>query len=125
MQALQHTQANRRAIPLGDHGFAVSLMEHLIVPTFVIGADAKVLIWNKACERLTGLPAAEVVNPIACGDAMAAGIAWAVRDGRDMIDAFRLGMAASAENLRDLLPCRLDPARVQARAAEVSVREYK
>ena len=37
-------------------------MEHLIVPTFVIGADAKVLIWNKACERLTGLPAAEVVG---------------------------------------------------------------
>ena len=62
MQALQHTQANRRVIPLGDHGFAVSLMEHLIVPTFVIGADAKVLIWNKACERLTGLPASEVVG---------------------------------------------------------------
>ena len=62
MQALQHTQANRRAIPLGDHGFAVSLMEHLIVPTFVIGADGKVLIWNKACERLTGVPASEVVG---------------------------------------------------------------
>ena len=85
-------------------------------------------VWASSASklyRLDPLPAAEVVNPIACGDAMAAGIAWAVRDGRDMIDAFRLGMAASAENLRDLLPCRLDPARVQARAAEVSVREYK
>ena len=64
MQALQHTQANGRAIPLGDHGFAVSLMEHLIVPTFVIGADGKVLIWNKACERLTGVLAAEVVGAV-------------------------------------------------------------
>jgi diguanylate cyclase (GGDEF)-like protein len=37
-------------------------MEHLIVPTFVIGADRRVLIWNKACERLTGVPAEEVVG---------------------------------------------------------------
>ena len=37
-------------------------MEHLIVPTFVIGADGNVLIWNKACERLTGVPAEEVVG---------------------------------------------------------------
>ena len=50
-------QAIRRVIPQRDHGFAVSLMEHLVVPTFVIGADRRVLIWNKACERLTGVPA--------------------------------------------------------------------
>jgi diguanylate cyclase (GGDEF)-like protein len=37
-------------------------MEHLIVPTFVIGADCRVLIWNKACERLTGVGAEEVVG---------------------------------------------------------------
>jgi diguanylate cyclase (GGDEF)-like protein len=49
-------------VPQRDHGFAISLMEHLVVPTFVIGADSRVLIWNKACERLTGLPAAEVVG---------------------------------------------------------------
>ena len=62
MQALQHIQADRRAIPQGDHGFAVSLMEHLVVPTFVLGADSKVLIWNKACERLTGVSSDEVVG---------------------------------------------------------------
>jgi diguanylate cyclase (GGDEF)-like protein len=45
-----------------DHGFAVSLMEHLIVPTYVIGADSKVLIWNSACERLTGVSAENVVG---------------------------------------------------------------
>ena len=62
MQALQQIQAIKRSIPLGDRGFAVSLMEHLIVPTFVIGADGNVLIWNKACERLTGVPASEVIG---------------------------------------------------------------
>src|SRR5438309_646158 len=45
-----------------DHSFAISLMEHLVVPTFVIDAEGCVLIWNKACERLTGVAASEVVG---------------------------------------------------------------
>jgi diguanylate cyclase (GGDEF)-like protein len=48
--------------PHSDHGFAVSLMEHLVVPTFVLDAASRVLIWNKACERLTGVPARLVVG---------------------------------------------------------------
>ncbi len=55
-------QAIRRVIPQRDHGFAVSLMEHLVVPTFVIGGDRRVLIWNKACERLTGVRAQAVLG---------------------------------------------------------------
>jgi diguanylate cyclase (GGDEF)-like protein len=62
MRALQEKQIIRRLIPERDHSFALSLMEHLIVPTFVIGADSRVLIWNKACERLTGVAAEEVVG---------------------------------------------------------------
>ena len=42
--------------------FAITLMEHLVVPTFVLDAEQRVLIWNKACERLTDIPAAEVVG---------------------------------------------------------------
>ena len=49
-----------------DHAFAISLMEHLVVPTFVIDADGRVLIWNKACERLTGFSASEVVGGREC-----------------------------------------------------------
>src|ERR1700736_5065203 len=45
-----------------DHAFAISLMEHLVVPTFVIDAAGRVLIWNKACERLTGVSASEVIG---------------------------------------------------------------
>src|SRR4051794_20973385 len=42
--------------------FAVLLMEHLVVPTFVLDAQGHVLIWNRACERLTGVAAAEVLG---------------------------------------------------------------
>jgi diguanylate cyclase (GGDEF)-like protein/PAS domain S-box-containing protein len=45
-----------------DHLFAVRLMEHLVVPTFVLDADGRVLIWNRACERLTGLSASDVIG---------------------------------------------------------------
>jgi diguanylate cyclase (GGDEF)-like protein len=42
--------------------YAVRLMQHLVVPTFVIDPDRRVVVWNRACERLTGLTAAEVVG---------------------------------------------------------------
>ena len=45
-----------------DSQFAVSVMERLGVPAFVLGADRRVLLWNKACERLTGAPAADMLG---------------------------------------------------------------
>ncbi len=42
--------------------FSVRLMEQLVVPTFVIDAECRIIIWNRACERLTGIPASEVVG---------------------------------------------------------------
>ncbi len=45
-----------------DYSFAVNLMQHLVVPTFVLDHEGRVLIWNKACERLTGIPASEVLG---------------------------------------------------------------
>jgi len=71
--------------------------------------------------RLHPPPAEKIVNPIGCGDCMAAGIAHATREGREILDAVRFGMAAAAENLRELLPGRLDPARVEQRAKDVRV----
>ena len=44
------------------HSFAIRLMQYLIVPTFVLDAERRVLIWNRACERLTGVPASEVIG---------------------------------------------------------------
>ena len=51
-------------LPVGDstHAFAVRLMQHLVVPTFVLDAERRVLIWNRACERLTGVSASEVLG---------------------------------------------------------------
>lgn len=58
--------------------------------------------------------AVSVVNPIGCGDCLAAGLAWALHRGCGVVDAVRYGMAAAAENARQLLPARLDPAKVEA-----------
>ncbi|MDW7733566.1 MAG: PAS domain S-box protein [Methanolobus sp.] len=33
-----------------------------LIPMFVIDRDHTVLYWNKACERITGIPAAEIIN---------------------------------------------------------------
>jgi len=42
--------------------YAVRLMQHLVVPTFVLNPKRHVVIWNRACERLTGVAASEVVG---------------------------------------------------------------
>jgi len=65
------------------------------------------------------VPPEEALNPIGCGDAMAAGLAWALRAGETMTDAVRIGIGASVDNLRQLLPCRLDIQRVRTTASQV------
>lgn len=42
--------------------FAASLLQQLVVPTFVLDHEGRVVIWNKACERLTGVAAHEVLG---------------------------------------------------------------
>ena len=70
--------------------------------------------------RMTTLPG-NVVNPIGCGDCLAAGIAWATSRGLEPLDAIRHGIAAAADNLGQLLPARLDRHRVEALARSVEV----
>ena len=48
--------------PASELAFAYQLMEMLAVPAFVLDSHAQVLIWNRACERLTGVPASEIVG---------------------------------------------------------------
>nr|WP_314542912.1 sensor domain-containing diguanylate cyclase [uncultured Massilia sp.] len=45
-----------------DHAFAHQLMETLAVPVFVLDLQCRVMLWNLACERLTGVAASEVVG---------------------------------------------------------------
>ena len=42
--------------------FLESLVQQSAVPTFVISPENEVLIWNRACEELTGLSAAEMLG---------------------------------------------------------------
>lgn len=44
------------------HSMAVRLVQYLVVPTFVLDAELRVTIWNHACERLTGIPASEILG---------------------------------------------------------------
>lgn len=56
--------------------------------------------------------ATPVVNPIGCGDCLAAGVAIGLSRG-PLSEAVRLGLAAAADNLTQLLPARLDVERVR------------
>jgi diguanylate cyclase (GGDEF)-like protein/PAS domain S-box-containing protein len=45
-----------------DRAFANQLMEMLAIPIFVLDTSSRVMIWNRACERLTGVAAQEIVG---------------------------------------------------------------
>jgi len=44
------------------HAFALKMLELLVIPTFVLDCQGKVIIWNRACERLTAVEAWEVLG---------------------------------------------------------------
>jgi 1-phosphofructokinase family hexose kinase len=66
-------------------------------------------------------PKTEVVNPIGCGDCMAAGIAQALQAGREPLDAIRRGLAVAANKLSQLLPGFVEHEPVEALVANVQV----
>lgn len=84
------------------------------------GAGAVIVVSREQSFRMRTLPR-PVVNPIGCGDCLAAGLAWGLSRGKEVVESTRLGIAAAAQNLGDLLPARLDPATVSAWAEEVEV----
>jgi 1-phosphofructokinase family hexose kinase len=64
-------------------------------------------------------PDCPVVSPIGCGDCLAAGLAWALDEGRSMREALPRAVAAAAANLASPLPGRLDPARAREFARSI------
>jgi fructose-1-phosphate kinase PfkB-like protein len=66
--------------------------------------------------RLTP-PQVDAVNPIGAGDCLTAGTAWGIVQGKDVPTALALGVAAAVENVRQLLPARLNPDSVRQLAA--------
>lgn len=67
-------------------------------------------------------PPRDVVNPIGCGDCMTAGIAWAIQQKREPIEAIRFGLAAAASKLGHLLPGQVERTEVETLAQAVEVR---
>jgi 1-phosphofructokinase family hexose kinase len=59
-------------------------------------------------------PPREVINPIGCGDCMAAGIACATLQGAEPLEAVRYGVAVAAAKLGQVLPGLLNAAEVEA-----------
>lgn len=88
---------------------------------WVVVSQSTQALWALGDGRLHVFRPSRVatVNPIGCGDCLAAGIAWALRDGLSMPDAIRFGMAAAAENAAMMLPGRLDLAKVRERMEDV------
>lgn len=66
-------------------------------------------------------PPVEVLNPIGCGDCMAAGIAAALDRGLEPLGAVCFGVATAADKLARPLPGAVDPAHVGALARQVVV----
>jgi len=63
---MQTVPTSQRAIqytaPDHERAFANKLMQMLAIPAFVLDTSCKVVIWNRACERLTGVAGAEVLG---------------------------------------------------------------
>lgn len=111
--------------PLSDERAVITAMHELngLGAQWVLitaGAEDALLSDGHKVWRFTP-PVCDVVNPIGCGDCLAAGVAVALEDGAEMVDAVRFGIAASVENLRQLLPARLSLACVDATVDDVSV----
>lgn len=45
-----------------NYDLAMSFTRHLTIPAFVIDAHHRVIVWNKACEELTGILEKEVIG---------------------------------------------------------------
>ena len=84
--------------------------------TWVVISQGKDALWATSEEQVFRFtPAkADAVNPIGCGDSLAAGIACGIHEGRSVPDAIRWGMAAAADNLTRLLPARLSKTSVES-----------
>lgn len=93
--------------------------------TWVVISQGSEALWASSREHVYRFsPArAEVVNPIACGDSLAAGIAVGIHRGQPVPDAIRWGMAAAADNLTQLLPARLSESRMQNYFDQIEVEQ--
>lgn len=96
---------------------------------WVVVSQGKDALWASSTTdgvyKFTPPKPEQVVNPIGCGDCLCAGIAVKFAEGADVPTAVKFGIAAAADNLRSLLPARLDMTRVNDMAATIEVRRFE
>jgi tagatose 6-phosphate kinase len=90
---------------------------------WVVITEGARAVWVAGPDGVSRLqpPKLTPVNPIGSGDSFAAGMAWSLAGGSQMLDAVRIGIAAAGENALQLLPGRVERERVFARAAKIEV----
>jgi tagatose 6-phosphate kinase len=89
---------------------------------WVVVSAGKHAVWVRGEGRLYRLDPPQLdrlVNPIGCGDVLAAGIAAAIVRGSDPVEAVRFGMGAAAENAVTLMPARFDASRIPERVSTI------
>lgn len=91
---------------------------------WVVITDGPQAVWVSSAGQVWQVqpPHISVVNPIGSGDSLAAGLAAALDQGADVLEAVRYGIAAAAYNATQLLPCRLDPLRIQELLTQVEIK---
>jgi 1-phosphofructokinase family hexose kinase len=90
---------------------------------WAVVTDGRGPVYARSAEGLYRLrpPQRLVVNPIGCGDCLAAGLAWATWRGLSPIEAVQVGLAAAADKVGRTLPGSLDRAAVEALVSSVEV----
>lgn len=84
------------------------------------GTEPAVLVGAEEAYRIHGVKV-KAVNPIGCGDTLAAAIAWRVSVGDVIPEAVRWGVAAAAANAETELPARFVRGRVEKLVGQVRI----
>jgi 1-phosphofructokinase family hexose kinase len=113
--------------PLADDRELVAAMRELNErgAQWVVVTAGKAAVWISSADEVWCLDPPQVhpvVNPIGCGDCLAAGIAAGLAEKQSVPEAIYTGVAAAAENVRQLLPARIDRRRVDEVAQGLQVR---
>jgi fructose-1-phosphate kinase PfkB-like protein len=85
------------------------------------GAKPAILLGPSGWFHIVPPRPERVINPIGCGDCLAAGIAAQIGSGREPLEAIRFGMACASVNCGTLLAGRLDRSAVDCLSGSVEV----
>ena len=121
--------AKTSGTPLDDDESLVAAMRSLNArgAEWVVVSGGPQAVWattRDEVRRLTPPRVERVVNPIGCGDCLAAGIADALDRGCEVVEALRFGIAAAVDNLTTLVPARIDRPRAARWAPTIGVERW-